>query len=175
LPDINSITSLLGALTPIIAIVATVWISTNVSRSQKRFDRETELLADLREACATYVQMTIHLAWQARKLRTQQELEEFQGAEAYGKVRAAYQFIMMFSTDSVIRASVTRMSELDDQRSAIVRKAINEGTAPMTEQSPHWQDYQRAADEFSRFQEEFYKTIRERMQHHTGDRRGSTS
>jgi hypothetical protein len=172
-PDIESLTSLLGALTPIVAIAATVWISTNVSRSQKKFDRETELLADIREACATYVELTLRLAWQAKALRNREDLELFFAAPDYQKVRSAYQYILMFNTDTKIREVIERMSALDDARSAIVRKAIAQDLAPITPASGCWDDYQTAEKAFKDFLPEFYTTIRHRMQHHTSQVKGS--
>ena len=136
MPEIDNIIALLGALTPIAAIAATVWISTNVSRSQKKFDRETQLLGDIRRACATYVELTLRLAWQAKYLGSAADLEQFFGSHDYAKVRSAYQYIMMFSTDAAIRDVVEKMSKLDDARSGLVRKAIAEGRAPIGPGTP---------------------------------------
>lgn len=68
---------------------------------------------------------------------------------------------------------IERMSALDDARSAIVRKAIAEDAAPISPDSRHWNEYQAADKAFRDFLPGFYTTIRDRMQHHTGDVKGS--
>lgn len=170
LPTVQSITALLSAITPLVAIGVTVWISTRATRSQKRFDRETELIVKIREACATYVELTLRLGRRAKSLRSAEERQEFLDSDAYEKVRSAYQYIMMFSTDPQIRKAIDKLSGLDDARFSIVWRAIDEGSAPISEGSALWGEYQTADGVFRRYLPAFYVEIRQRIAHHTVDK-----
>lgn len=167
---VQSITALSAAITPLVAIGVTVWISTRATRSQKRFDRETELIAKIREACAAYVELTLRLGRRARNLRSIEERQDFLDSDAYEKVRSAYQYIMMFSTDPQILKSIDKLSELDDARFGIVWRAIDEGSAPISEGSALWDEYQKADAVFRAYLPAFYVEIRKRIEHHTGDK-----
>lgn len=165
----QSIATILGAMTPLLAIAATIWISTRASRSHKRFDRETEMISKVRDACATYVALTLRLGRHSKTLSDAEERDLMRSSDDYEKVRAAYQYIMMFCTDAGIRDSVEKLSKLDDQRFTIIWKTIDKGEAPISETSSLWERYVEADRKFAAYLPNFYVTIRERIEHHTND------
>lgn len=53
LMEVENISNLLSAATPLVAIGVTVWVSSRASRSQKRFDRETDLMTKVLRSVPT--------------------------------------------------------------------------------------------------------------------------
>lgn len=167
--EIQNISALLSAATPLAAIGVTVWVSTRATRSQKRFDRESELMSKIREECANYVALTLELGREAKKLTTSEERIKFFESNAYEKVRYSYQYIMMFCTDPKIRDAVKSFSALDDARFEVISAAIKAKEAPITESSKFYADYKKADVLFQENRNRFYDDVRARFEFHTKD------
>lgn len=167
--EIESISVLLSAATPLAAILVTVWVSTRATRSQKRFDRESELMSKIREECANYVALTLDLGREAKKLTTSEERIKFFESAAYEKVRYSYQYIMMFCTDPKIIDAVKSFSALDDARFKVISAAIEAEEAPMTEASKFYAAYNEADGLFQKNRNRFYDDVRGRFEFHTKD------
>jgi hypothetical protein len=144
-------------------------VSTRASKSQKRFDHEAELIGKIREECATYVALTLELGREAENLQNQNERIMFIESEPYERVRYAYQYIMMFCTDTVIRKEVKKFSTLDDARFKIISNVLTNSDTPLPETWHDQSDYKNANTKFQDNREIFYKKIRERFEHHTRD------
>lgn len=165
--DLGDISSLLSAATPLAAMGVTVWVSTRAARSQKRFDRESELMSKIREECANYVALTLDLGREAKKLTSPKARIDFYESGAYEKVRYSYQYIMMFCTDPVIRDAVKNFSTLDDARFKVISEAIDAKAAPMEKGSKFYPAYKKADDAFQDYRHKFYDVVRARFEFHT--------
>ena len=163
----ESLTLIINALLPVIAIGATVWGATGAYRAQQKFDRQSDLIKEVRLACANYLTLTRKLAFQTSTAETPDDLKRLYASDDYEKVRFEFFYIQMFCTDAAIRDAVIALSKADDARAHLVRTAIAAGQGPITNHPAARSDYDAATETFEEKFREFLATMQRRTAHQT--------